>query len=233
MPLIRAGHIRICRPVLVRADGTVVADSAPPEEQMTSGAEEPEQPPPASPETPGLLAAAEADVSGATRSRSPVPEQPRTDDDAPDAAGIRARAEAAGFAVGIRKAEEQTAEMLRELRRAIAAILDDAEEQREALVRSAEPRMVELALAEARRFGAAALDNPDELVAAVRATLARALGRETVRLRVASRDLQRVRGLEARLREAVSGLERVEIVEDTCLEAGVAVETADTDRESK
>lgn len=138
---------------------------------------------------------------------------------------IRARAETEGFNTGMKQAEEQTASLLSELRESVDAVVDETHYQRVNLIRNAEEQVVALALEAARKIAADALRDDAAYVALLRSALARMLDKDWVRLRVSRDDLERVQGLEERMRAAVSGLDHVEIVEDPRVDHGLLVET--------
>jgi flagellar assembly protein FliH len=142
-----------------------------------------------------------------------------------EAQAIRERAERGGFSTGMQQAREQTEESLRELRKGLQVILDDADDQRERLIRETEPQLVELALTAVRKVAAGAMRDEDVLIAVLRAALTRMLDKDLVRIRVSKADLERVRGMESRILESIDGLDRVEVIEDPRIEDGLIAET--------
>jgi len=142
-----------------------------------------------------------------------------------EAQELRDRAERAGFATGMQQAREQTDESLRELRKGLQVILDDADDQRERLIRETEPQLVELALTAARKVTAGAMLDEDVLIAVLRTALTRMLDKDFVRIRVSKTDVERVRGMESRILEAIDGVDRIEVVEDPRIDDGLIAET--------
>jgi flagellar assembly protein FliH len=159
-------------------------------------------------------------LTAAERDGQAIREEARVDGEA-----IRARAETEGFKAGMHQAEEDSAGLFRELRESVDAVVDEAHYQRVNLIRNAEDQVVALALEAARRMAADTLRDEDAYVKLVRAALARMLDKDWVRIRVNAADLERVRGMEMRFREAIAGLDHVEIVDDPRVDHGLLAET--------
>jgi flagellar assembly protein FliH len=143
------------------------------------------------------------------------------------AAEIRERAYADGFAAGLEEARDQAApaaEALGAAARELAALRDDA-------APAAEAAAVELALQIAEHaLGAALAVEPERVLDVVRGALRRLLERERLVVLVNPQDLEMVRAGIGALAAELGGIEHVDVqAERRVLRGGAVVRTAEGD----
>lgn len=138
----------------------------------------------------------------------------------PREADIEGEARERGLAEGMRVAEEAYRAKLARL----DALVAELQAEREEFFTRMEPEVVRLAVAIAEKVVQQELETRPELVVdLVRRMMKRLRERESLRISVNPRDVERVREAKADLLQAVDGVRKLEVVEDRRVDPGGCV----------